>query len=892
MSAVRRIYAVCLRELSMLLSSAAAWVFLVIFLVLSAFLTFLVSNILELGQAELTPFFNWMPWLFLFVLPALAMPLWSEERRTGTLELSLSYPVSIFELVAGKFLAGWKLLFFALLLTIGTPLTVAAFGEPDVNSILCGYLGAFLTGGVFLAVSCFCSALTRSQTASFLLSLTFCSLLMLTGWDQVAGYLALHLPPSVCRAIASFAILPHYQAFQRGLIDTSELAYLFLTIGLFLYLTCAALKFSASGTGGLFLPGVMRDAYTWKRLGSLCSGIAAALYIYCCLIYAAGVAPVRFDATADKAYSLTEQSKKIAASLERPVSVRLYLSPENSGMPRPLLLYGERVKWLLSDFAAASEGKLTLTLIRPEQDSLEEEAAQMDGLEPVQTPTGERFYLGIAVSCGDKVAPVRDLSPEREELLEYELVRAILRVSRHRKPRLGVLSSFPVLGKEPDRIAGTTGVQMLTFARELANDWELTEIPLNATRIPDDVSALLVFHPAGIHSRTLYALDQYLMRGGKMAVFLDPRLTILRENGRRDKDMRSIQKSLERKQSDLGPLTAAWGIDYRKDQVTADMNFKYTPAARPGAVRSVQPDVLLVTPDGICKDRPETAALTSLFLSYPGAFLVTDPRKGLIYETLVHTTRHAKLHPAELNPAEVFAQFAADPNAENGKELPLVLRISGIFRTAYPGGTPDAASLDAGKKHLDISSGHPEVVLFADSDMLFRQAFLTTVNDSSGQPLAVKWNDNLPLLQNVLERLCGSESLSHLRTRKPMSRPLTKIAESRGKVELKYAERYLALRRDFERKKHYADAIRRKLVAGGGKLRLTPEEREFLSRFSLTESEFRREEKAIRLRLKEGLESVNTIARLVNLLLIPAFTALLGIIWGILLRVSRRRKRS
>lgn len=886
---IRKILAVCLREFFALTGSAAAWVFLVIFLVLAGFLTFMVSDILSIGQADLTPFFDWMPWLFLFVVPALAMPLWSEERRSGTLELSLSYPVSVGELVTGKFLAGLALLLCALVFTLGTPLTIAVFGKPDANAIICGYLGALMAGAVFLAASCFCSALTRSQTASFLLSLLLCSILLFTGWERVTGYLETYLPQSVCRWIGQLAVLPHYQAFQRGLIDTSEAAYCILTTLLFLYLTGAALSFSSTGIGGLFLPGAMSDRYTWKHLARLAGGIVTAFYVYFCLIYAAGTAPLRFDATADRAYSLTDQSRALASSLTRAADIRLYLSPANSGMSRELLQYGERVEWLLRDFARASHGKIRLNVIRPEQDSSDEEAALLDGIEPaVKTGTGDRYYLGIAVSSGSKVIPLPKISPARESLLEYELVRAMQNAVRKRRPVIGVISAFPVLGTESNGAGPASRKQApLYFAQELSKDYDFREIALDAAAVPQDVDALIVYHPSGISTRTLYAIDQYLMRGGKIAVFLDPRLGKVQRK-QDGSSLTSLKAELERKQSGLGGLPAAWGVEYDKDSVVSDMKFKFNPSPSEG-VLSVQPNLLLITPEGISRTTPLTAALTRLFMIYPGAFPVGNPKPGLTYKVLVHTTRFARLFPKEKTQAEIFTELSGDPNAER-EELPLVLDITGKFTTAFPDGAPDASGTDGGQTHRTVSTGSPEVVLFGDSDMLFRDAAAEVRRGADGQMSVIPWNDNITLLLNVMEKLCGGESLAKLRTRMPMSRPLTKIAESRSRVEAEFNDRYSALLRDLQQVRAHASAIRRRHAAAGAETRFTAEERKVFTLLSKKESEFRREEKKIRNSLKEGLDAINSRARLVNIAVIPGAAALLGVLWGILRRVFRRRR--
>ena len=157
-----RIRAVAVRELAASAASPTAWVFLIIFLVLAGFCAFVAGNVFASGQADISPFFDWLPYLFLLIVPALAMPMWAEERRVGVFELTLSFPASIAELVIGKFAAGFILLAAALLLTFSIPLTAWVLGSPDTGAILCGYAGVLLLGSVYLAMSSFCSALSRS----------------------------------------------------------------------------------------------------------------------------------------------------------------------------------------------------------------------------------------------------------------------------------------------------------------------------------------------------------------------------------------------------------------------------------------------------------------------------------------------------------------------------------------------------------------------------------------------------------------------------------------------------------------------------------------------------------------------------------------------------------
>lgn len=869
-----KIFAVFKREVFTLLDSAAAWVFLVIFVTLSGVMTFQITDILSLGQADLAPFFHWLPQLFIFVIPALAMPLWAEERRAGTLDLSLSYPVSMAELVIGKFLAGEFMLLLALAMTLGTPLTIAYYGEPDISAVICGYLGAFMVGTVFLAISCFCSAVTRSQTASFLLSLVICFLLIVTGYERITVDLSTYLPVWLSEGINIFSVSPHYQAFQRGLIDSTEIAYAILMTVLFLYLTHLALTVSTSGTGSIFRPGTWMNLYTWKQVGKLAAGVVMIFYIFFALMFCAQVFHFRIDATADKAYTLLDESREVArqvAANKQVIEIRLYISANMEKTHPELYSYSRRMEWLLKEFARHADGYIRLSVIRVEEHSSEDDAARMDGLQPVaQTEMAERVYLGLVVSSGLKVIPVHQLTPDREMLLEYDLVRAIREVTNKTKPVLGVLSSLPVLGIQAT--GGSSGTKAMDFAEELSKDYEMRMLPTDIAGIPDDLDVLLVYHPANFDNRLQYAIDQYIMRGGRVAVFLDPSM---RSMGLQDPSRLS---------SSLKKLTDSWGIVYDPEKKVADANFKYTPPAI-GAARRIFPDVLTLPAEGLAKDSPVTRALTSLLMPFPAAFTIQE-KEGLKYEILAHTSAHSGEYPTGMPSEAVYLELNADPNTRTAGERPLVIAITGQFSSAFASSPQDAAALDSGDTHRKTSTGQPKVILFGDCDMLFRTFTHEVTVDENGNRKTIPLNDNIPLLLNALEDLNGDVSLARLRSRKPMSRPLTKIQDRKKEAEAKFTEKISERKMEFDIRRHRAGEIRLKLIRQGN--RISAADKRELDEFSIYKSNFEREIKEIRNELKGDLESYNVSARRINIFLIPGALVLLAFLWGILRFLMRK----
>ena len=225
MSAWTNIIAVMKRELGGYFTSPIAYVFLVIFLLLTGFFTYTVGNFFERGEASLVSFFTWHPWLYLFLVPAVGMRLWSEERRLGTLELLLTMPLTPWQAIVGKFLASWVFLGLALALTFPVVITVNWLGDPDNGVIAAGYVGSFLLAGAYLAVSCMTSAMTRNQVISFILSVMICLFLILAGYTPVTDLLTRFASPVVVQIIATFSVMTHFEAFQRGVLDIRDVIF-------------------------------------------------------------------------------------------------------------------------------------------------------------------------------------------------------------------------------------------------------------------------------------------------------------------------------------------------------------------------------------------------------------------------------------------------------------------------------------------------------------------------------------------------------------------------------------------------------------------------------------------------------------------------------------------
>src|SRR4051812_3980850 len=263
------------RELSAYFTSPVAYVFLVIFLLLTGFFTFTAGNFFERGEASLAAFFGWHPWLYLVVVPAIGMRLWAEERRSGTLELLFTMPITTWQAIGmrrwaeerrsgtlellfpmpippwqaivANFLASWLFIGVALLLPSPAVITVNVLGQPDNGAIFAGYLGSFFLAGAYLAITCMTSAMTRNQVVAFILSVVICLFLVLAGFNPVTDLMTRWASPALVDTVASFSMVTHFDGFQRGVIDSRDLFFFLSVIGFSLFATGVILRGHRAG---------------------------------------------------------------------------------------------------------------------------------------------------------------------------------------------------------------------------------------------------------------------------------------------------------------------------------------------------------------------------------------------------------------------------------------------------------------------------------------------------------------------------------------------------------------------------------------------------------------------------------------------------------------------
>jgi len=607
-------------------------------------------------------------------------------------------------------------------------------------------------------------------------------------------------------------------------------------------------------------------------------GVAAMLLILVAINFIAGRVKQRVDLTAEHAYTLSAGTKAILARLDTPVQIRFYASQSAEGMPVFLKTYAQQVDDLLGEYRQNSRGLIQVQKLDPEPDSDAEDSAKLEGVEPQLLSNGERVYLGLSVSLLDQKEAIPFLSPERERLLEYDISRAIARVMTPDKSVIGVLSPLPVMGTGAMMPMQQQGEPAWVLIEELKRDFDVREIEPNATTIPNDIKVLLVIHPKGITEATQFALDQFVLRGGKLIAFLDPMAAL-------DPQTASAGFGSPPSKSGLDRLLKAWGVTFEDSKVLADLDF----VARTDQGRA--PAVLALNEKAVNKDDIATADAGNLFVVFGGVFGGT-PAQGLKETVLLHSSKDSELVDPMM--ARMSGEEIAKSFKPSGIEYPLAIRLSGKFKTAFPAGKPKPPEAEPNEKKEDASP--PEttlkeskqettIVLVGDSDMIQDRVAVRQVGNPFGQRLFMPANGNLAFAENLIDQLTGDSNLIAVRSRASRERPFTVVKKMQADAEASYRSKIKELEDGL------ADAQRKigQLQSGkqeGQRFILSPQQQEELANFRKKEAEAKTQLKEVRKKLRADIDSLENRIKWLDIAGMPALVALTGLAFAI---VKRRR---
>src|ERR1051326_9149063 len=591
----------------------------------------------------------------------------------------------------------------------------------------------------------------------------------------------------------------------------------------------------------------------------------------------------RIDLTKERAFTLSAGTKAILKKIDTPIKLRFYWTRSENATPETVFLrnYAQQVEDLLDEFKQYAGGKLTIQKFNPLPDSDAEDSAKLGGVEgQVISAEGEPFYLGLAVHMLDETVAIPFLSPSRERMLEYDIARAISQVLTSKKPIVGVMSALPVFGEFNPMMMrmGQRGQEPWILINELKRDFEVKEVAVSVDKIDDDIKVLVVIYPREISDGAQYAIDQFVLRGGKVVAFLDP-LSIADNRSNPSNPLQGAMSS----GATMDKLLKAWGIEFDVGKAAADMTYKTAIRGQDGRPQEA-PAGLSLTKDAMNGEDALTSQLDNLLLPYPGVFTGT-PAAGLKETLLLKTSKNAQLID------KIMAQFGgADKDFKPAdKEYALAVRLTGKFKTAFPDGKPgdkSAEKKDEGEKKdekktepkgesLKESSADGVVVLIGDSDMIF-DPVCVQVQNFLGQRIVIPQNGNLNFAQSVVEQLAGDSNLIGVRSRATLNRPFTVVKRMQEKAQESYRAKIKELEASLSETQQKLNELQR-TKEKGQRFILSAEQQQELTKFRQKEAEAKKELKQVRKNLSRDVDSLETRLKWINIAAMPFIVSGSGI---------------
>ncbi len=589
---------------------------------------------------------------------------------------------------------------------------------------------------------------------------------------------------------------------------------------------------------------------------------------------------LRWDATEDNLYSLSQGTRTILAELDQEVVVKVFYSKHVVNIPSQIKTFAQRVIDFLSEYKQYGKGRISVEIYDPKPDSEEEEWAIKYGMKGISLPTGEQVYLGLVALAADQEAAIAFIDPTQEMRLEYDLTRIISRVQTTDRMKIAVFSSLPIFGQAPMNMgmAGPRpGSEPWFFIQELKKTYDLITVQPDADHIDPTADLLVLFHPRNMPDMLEFAVDQYIMGGGNAIVFADP-LSLM------DDPRMGPGGSIPTR------LFKAWGITMAPGKAVADYTYATRLRNRNNQAET-NPLWLSAPARAFLADNLITTNLESMLLPVAGA-IETQPDSPFTVEPLIQTSTNNEMVDAFAHSMDVDAlrrDFKPSGMVRN-----LAVRISGTFNTAFPDGRPEAEpkagetapETDTTDREESLKQGKAPsvIVVVADSDLLYDGYYLSQQN-LLGFMISNIFNDNLNFMLNTSEILTGNPALIGIRSRGTFERPFTRVQELERKAQDRWLDQEQALVRQVEETNQKLSMLEQQKDAAQRAI-LSEEQEQEIARFQEEKLKINKELKTVRRNLRAEIEQLGTTVKFANIFLVPLFIGIGGIIYAI----TRRRK--
>lgn len=625
-----------------------------------------------------------------------------------------------------------------------------------------------------------------------------------------------------------------------------------------------------------------------KALFSPAGLVITALGLLIAVIIISSLPRLRIDLTEDKLYTLSDATRDIVRNMDRPVELTFFYSEEAASEVPQVRTYGLRVQEMLREIVIASNGNLSLNIVDPAPFSAEEDLATEFGIQAVPLAQGrESVYFGVVAfdpatrmqEDGGVFDAIPLIRPDQEEFLEYEFARLITRVLNPDPTIVGLITSLDVDGGfNPAQNQQTRPWAVMDTVRYM---YDVRRLADDTAQIDEDIDVLMLVHPQELPEQTLYAIDQFVLRGGRALVFIDPNSDTQTQIAMSGGGFRDNMGS------DLPGLLSAWGIDYDASQVVTDQELALYVTLAPGQRPVAHHGMLGIPRDGFANDIV-SGQLEVMNMSSAGA-LTVNAAAGTVFEPLIQTSTQTMLMGTDFFSEMGDPTLLIDDFVSEDQRRILAARVSGPARSAFPNGRPGELSeeqteeLAESTAHLAESSGDIAVIVVADTDVLADRMWAQS-QQVLGQRVINAFASNGDFVINALDNLSGTTDLVNIRSRGRYARPFTRVLALQREADERLRAEETNLLQRLSQTEQQLTALNEEGATG-----ITPEQEAEIDRFIQLQLETRRELRDVQFRLNQEIDQLGSLLKAINTWLIPMLL-IMGVLIASMLRARRRKQ--
>jgi ABC-type uncharacterized transport system involved in gliding motility auxiliary subunit len=624
----------------------------------------------------------------------------------------------------------------------------------------------------------------------------------------------------------------------------------------------------------------------WRRTGFGIGGLIAlaVLFLGVVMLSNVGLRGLRLDLTQNRLYTLSPGTQQVLGDLKEPINLYFYFSRDAAAKQAPLVMpYAARVREFLEELAARSGGKIHLRVVDPQPFSDDEDRAGEFGLQSLQSGGGDALYFGLAgTNSTDGRTAIPSFQADREEFLEYDVAKLINDLGTPKKPVVGLMSSLGLQGQF-NPMTGQMG-EAWPIVTQLQDLFTLRTLTADVDHIDKDVDVLMLVHPKRLPPQTLYAIDQFVMRGGRVLLFVDPNSGA--DTAGQDPS-NPLGGAMADHSSDLKPLLQAWGVDYDATKVIGDLErgLEVRTSMQAPPVRHI--GILGLTRGDMDQKDVVSASLEKINLASSG-FLSARAGAKTRFEPLLLSSAQAAPIPAARFTALTDPSILRDGFKPTGVRYALAARVSGPLESAYPHGAQPDQKPAAGPPlaHLSKSAVPANIVIIADTDLLMDYMWVQT-RELFGQRVAQAFANNGDFVANILDNLSGSSALISVRGRASFSRPFERVDALRRQADDRLRGKALELQAELQQTETKLTELQSKRNDQSS-LALSPEQEAELKRFVAEKARVRKQLRETQRGLDVEINRLNSRLKIINIAVVPLLVAVAGVI----ILSQRRRRRT